>query len=84
MSWDKVIEAHSGFAVRLYPYAQISEVARESGLTVNSNGTNTAGSYEDVERYLKAVEKILGETAAVSARLKINNKMKELNMKAVK
>lgn len=80
MSWNKVIEAHTSFAVKIYKPDQIDQLSRESGIKISADGSNTANSRADVEKYLKAVERCFGASAIFSAEMKITNKMRELNL----
>ena len=80
MSWAKVIEAHTAVAVKLYPPDTISKLSKESGIQISPSGNNSASHPIDVERYLKAVETVLGGVALVSAKMKISGKKQELGL----
>lgn len=80
MSWDRVIEEHSRLAARLYPPEKIDLLAEKSGLTIAPDGSNDAESEEDLNRYLMAVRVVLGETAAVSAKLKLMHKKRQMGL----
>ena len=80
MSWEKVLEAHTVVVTKIYPAEKVALLAGESGLKINANGSNSARSEADIERYLRAVEKVLGSVALMSAKLKISGKKRILGL----
>ena len=79
--WDEVVRAHLSFAGRLYALEELQRVAARCGLTLTADGANSAATYEDVARYMAAVQKVLGETAYVSAKLTAMNKARTLGLR---
>ncbi len=82
IDWSVAVAAHAKLAGRLYEASELSAVARLAGLVIREDGSNTATSERDINRYVAAVEATLGEIAALSARLTITNKVRELKRKA--
>ncbi|MCC7074676.1 MAG: hypothetical protein IT383_25430 [Deltaproteobacteria bacterium] len=80
-AWDEVLGAHLSFAARVYSPEELQRVANECGLELRLDGSNSAGSYDDVARYLAAVRAVLGETAFVSAKLTAMNKARMLGLR---
>ena len=80
MSWNKVLEEHTRLAVKLYPQEKITLLIQKSGIHIAPDGSNTAASEEDLNKYLRAVEEVLGQTAVVSAKLKMLNKKRTLGL----
>lgn len=79
--WGEVVRAHLSFAGRVYAPEKLQQVAAASGLSLAADGTNSATTYEDVARYMAAVQKVLGETAFVSAKLTAMNKARTLGLR---
>jgi hypothetical protein len=79
--WGEVVRAHLVFAARIYSPAELQRVARVARLTIGGDGQNSATSYEDVARYLAAVEATFGQTAFVSAKLTAMNKARSLGLR---
>lgn len=79
--WDEVVRAHLSFAGRVYTPEDLQRVAAECDLSLAPDGANSAATYEDVTRYMAAVQKVLGETAFVSAKLTAMNKARTLGLR---
>lgn len=65
--------------MELYSAAKMERVARLAGLEIAADGTNTASSRQDADRYLAALKEVLGSLAVASARMAIMNRLRELS-----
>lgn len=79
--WGEVVRAHLAFAGRVYGPEDLQRVAVACGLSLAADGSNSASTYDDVARYMAAVQKVLGETAFVSAKLTAMNKARTLGLR---
>ena len=70
--YGEVVQAHASQFAKLYP-SKIEELQTAAGFAIKADGTNNAGSPEDVVRYLEAVKRVAGDVAHTSARLTIRN-----------
>lgn len=70
------VKAHAKHAVVLYK-AKIPQLERLSGLKFAPDGSNTAASVEDVQRYLTAIKAIGGQVAFISAKLLLTNTLRK-------
>ncbi len=79
-AWSAAIEAHARRAARIYAPEKLEAVARVAGLSIAPDGSNGAASRDDVQAYLRAVERVLGAMAVASARMAILNRLRELGL----
>ncbi len=79
MAWDQVLEAHLRLLRKLQTEETVRQVALKSRVKITPTG-NSASSHEDAVRYMNAVMEVLGKVPAMSAKMKINTKARELGL----
>lgn len=79
MGWDQVVEAHLRVLRQLHDADTIAELAKQWGVAITPEG-NRARSAEDASRYMGALEQVLGRVPAMSAKMKMTGKARELGL----
>lgn len=79
MAWDQVLEAHLRLLRQLQTEETVQRVSRRSRIKITPT-SNSASSHEDIVRYMSAVGEVLGKVPAMSAKMKINTKARELGL----
>lgn len=81
-NYAEVVKAHAKHAVVLYK-AKLPQLERLSGLQFSPDGSNTAKTAEDVQRYLTAVKAVGGQIAFISAKMLLTNTLRKLGLSRV-
>ncbi len=81
-TYADAVKEHARIAVQLYQ-TRVPELAQLSGLHVSADGSNTAGTAEDVRQYLDAIKTIGGPVAYISARLLLTNAINKRGLSPV-
>lgn len=78
-NYGDAIKEHAKIAVQLYK-ARLPELEAQSGLKFCPDGTCTATTAQDVQRYLQAIQALAGQVGYISAKMIIRNAVHRLGL----
>lgn len=71
-TYGDAVKEHARNAARIYK-EKWAEIERLAGFKILPDGTNTASTSDDVQRYIKAIESVGGFVGYTSAKMQITN-----------
>lgn len=81
-TYADVIKEHARLALQIYK-GRLPELQQLSGLQFGPDGSNTARTQEDVQRYLSAVKSLGGPVSYISAKMVLTNAINKFGLPPV-
>lgn len=81
-NYADAIKEHAKIAVQIYK-VRLGELETQSGLKFFSDGTSSASTAQDVQRYLQAIKAVGGQVSYISAKMVITNAIHKLGLPPV-
>lgn len=79
MKYARIVQLHAESFAKIYGQ-KLPEVQSLAGIKINPDGSNTAASPADVNKYLQAVKKIAGDVVYNSAKIVLTNAARKENV----
>jgi hypothetical protein len=81
-TYSDAVKAHAQNASKIYK-EKWAEIERLAGLKILPDGTNTASTADDVQRYVKAIQAVAGLVGYTSAKMQVRNAILKLGLAPV-
>lgn len=81
-TYSDVVKEHAKNAAKIYK-EKLAEIERLAGFKILPDGTNTASTADDVQRYVMAIQSVGGLVGYTSAKMQIKHAILKLGLAPV-
>ncbi len=82
LTYSDAVKEHARNAVKIYK-EKWAEIERLAGFKILPDGSNTASTSEDVQRYVKAIQSVGGFVGYTSAKMQVTNAILKMGLAPV-
>ena len=78
-TYSDAVKEHARNAVKIYK-EKLAEIERLAGFKIQPDGSNTASTSEDVQRYVMAIQSVGGLVGYTSAKMQVRNAILRMSL----